>query len=158
MSNKNQERPYKVFKIEKGTVVDHIPAPKGLLVLEVLGKKNDGIVSIGLNFDSQKVGKKDLIKFENKIIDKEDTDKIALIAPEATINIIENSEVVEKRSIDVPEEITGFLNCMNPNCIVNKENLISYFEIVEKSPVKLRCKYCERVWEVKYDMIVNNRK
>ena len=158
MSNNKQERPYKVFRIEKGTVIDHIPAPKGLLVLEVLGKKNDGIVSIGLNFDSKKVGKKDLIKFENKIIDKEDTDKIALIAPEATINIIENSEVVEKRSIDVPEEITGFLNCMNPNCIVNNEDLGSHFEVVEKSPVKLRCKYCERVWEVKYDMIVNNRK
>jgi len=101
----NKDRSYKVFKIKEGTVVDHIPAPKGLLVLEILGKKNDGIVSIGLNFDSSKVGKKDVIKFENEIIDREDTDKIALIAPEATINIIENSAVVVKRSIDVPEKI-----------------------------------------------------
>lgn len=153
----NKDRSYKVFKIQEGTVIDHIPAPKGLLVLEILGKKNDGIVSIGLNFDSSKVGKKDLIKFENKIIDKEDTDKIALIAPEATINIIENSEVVEKRSIDVHERIQGFLKCMNPNCIVNKENLETKFNVVKKNPVKIKCEYCEREWEVKYEMIEEKR-
>ncbi|HMA68835.1 MAG TPA: aspartate carbamoyltransferase regulatory subunit [Candidatus Mcinerneyibacterium sp.] len=158
MAKNNSERPYKVFKIEKGTVIDHIPAPKGLLVLEILGKENDGIVSIGLNFDSNKVGKKDLIKFENKIIDKEETDKIALVAPEATINIIENGEVTEKRSIDVPQRIHGFLKCMNPNCIVNVENLESKFKVIDENPVKLRCDYCERVWEVKYDMIEKNRK
>lgn len=147
------DREYKVFRIENGTVIDHIPSPKGLLVLDILGYDNDGIVSIGLNFDSKRVGKKDLIKFENKIIDKDETDKIALVAPEATINIIKGGKVVEKRSIDMPEKINGFLKCMNPNCITNMEDVATKFKITSKAPVKVKCEYCERVWEVRSNMI-----
>ncbi len=149
----SETRGYKVFKIEEGTVIDHIPSPKGLTVFAILGHKKEGIVSIGLNFESKQVGLKDLIKFENKVISKEETDKIALVAPEATINIIKNGKVVEKRPIDIPENIKGFLTCMNPNCITNVEHVESEFAVVEKRPVKVMCKYCERVWEVKRDMI-----
>ncbi len=149
----SDNRDYKVFRIEEGTVIDHIPSPKGLTVFDILGHKKEGIVSIGLNFESKQVGRKDLIKFENKVISKEETDKIALVAPEATINIIKNGKVVEKRPIDMPSEIKGFLKCMNPNCITNIEHVESTFFVVEKKPVKVMCKYCERVWEVKKDMI-----
>ncbi len=149
----SEERSYRVFKISDGTVIDHIPSPKGLLVLDILGHKNEGIISIGLNFESEKSGKKDLIKFENKIIDKEETDKISLIAPRATINIIKNGKVVEKRAMDVPDHIDGFLKCMNPNCMTNNEKIPASFDIIDKDAVKVKCKYCERVWEVSPEMI-----
>ncbi len=147
------ERSYKVFKIEEGTVIDHIPSPKGLLVLDILGHKNEGIISIGLNFESERTGKKDLIKFENKIIDKEETDKIALIAPKATINIIKGGKVVEKRALDVPDSIKGFLRCMNPNCVTNREEIVTSFDVIDKETVKVKCEYCERVWEITSNMV-----
>jgi len=146
-------RQYKVFKIENGTVIDHIRSPRGLAVFRLLSKNNNSLISIGLNFDSKSVGKKDLIKFEGKAISKKETDKIALIAPEATINIIKNYQVIEKRQIDVPEEIRGILKCLNPNCITNIEKVENRFTVVEKKPVKVMCHYCERTAEVKPDMI-----
>lgn len=149
----NGDRSYRVFKIEEGTVIDHIPSPLGLLVLDILGQVSEGIISIGLNFDSRRTGKKDLIKYEHKVIKKEETDKIALVAPQATINIIKGGTVVEKRSIDVPDAIEGFLTCMNPNCITNLEKVKTSFDVVEKEKVKVKCRYCERVWEVKPNMI-----
>lgn len=152
----NETRDYKVFKIEEGTVIDHIQSPNGLTVFSILGHKKEGIVSIGLNFESKRVGLKDLIKYENKVISKEETDKIALVAPEATINIIKNGKVVEKRPIDVPDRVKGFLKCMNPKCITNIEQIDTDFTVVEKKPVKVMCKYCERVVEVKRDMITKN--
>ena len=147
------DRSFRVFKIEEGTVIDHIPSPLGLLVLDILGHKNEGIISIGLNFDSRQVGKKDLIKFEHKVIRKEETDKIALVAPQATINIIQDGKVVKKRDIDVPDSIEGFLTCMNPNCITNQEKVKTAFDVIDKEKIKVKCRYCERVWEVKPNMI-----
>jgi len=144
---------YKVFKIEQGTVIDHIPSPRGLAVFRLLSKNNNSLISIGLNFDSKRVGKKDLIKFEGKIISKKETDKIALIAPEATINIIKDFKVIEKRLIDIPSDIHGILKCLNPNCITNIEKIDTKFNVVEKKPVKVMCHYCERTAEVKPDMI-----
>ncbi|MBN1971521.1 MAG: aspartate carbamoyltransferase regulatory subunit [Candidatus Delongbacteria bacterium] len=149
----SDSRQYKVFKIEKGTVIDHIPSPKGLTVFKMLTKNPESLISIGLNFDSKQVGKKDLIKFEDKIISKKETDKISLIAPEATINIIEGGKVIEKRRIDIPSEITGFLKCINPSCITNIEKIETKFKIVQNKPVKAMCHYCEKIVEVKSDMI-----
>lgn len=151
MTNRNS---HKLFRIEEGIVIDHIPSPKGLTVFHALSKTPDGIVSIGLNFSSESVGTKDIIKYENIILDKKETDKIALIAPEATINIIKNSVVVEKRKIDVPKEINGLLKCQNPNCITNIEKLETSFKVVENKEVKVLCKYCERITEIKSDMII----
>jgi len=149
----SDSRQYKVFRIEEGTVIDHIPSPKGLTVFKMLSKNNDSLISIGLNFDSSRVGKKDLIKFEGKEISKKETDKIALIAPEATINIIKDFKVVEKRHIDVPTEIHGLLKCLNPACITNAERIETNFKVVENKPVKVMCHYCERIAEVKSEMI-----
>ena len=146
-------RQYKVFKIEQGTVIDHIPSPRGLAVFRLLSKNKNSLISIGLNFDSKSVGKKDLIKFEGKALSKKETDKISLIAPEATINIIKDFKVIEKRLMDVPDEIHGILKCMNPNCITNVEKLESKFRVIEKKPVKVACHYCERNAIVVPDMV-----
>jgi len=148
-------REFKVYKIEDGTVIDHIPSPKGMLVFKMLSCENEGIVSIGLNFDSKKGGKKDLLKYEKKFLCKEETDKIAVIAPEATINIIKDGEVLEKRYIEMPSEIKGILKCTNPNCITNHEKITTYFKVVDQKPVRVMCQYCERILEVNANMIPN---
>lgn len=147
---------YKVFKIQDGTVIDHIPSPNGLTVFKTLSKKPDGIVSIGLNFSSKHAEKKDIIKYENISLSKEETDKIALIAPNATINIIKDYKIIEKRKIDVPEEIKGLLKCQNPNCITNIEGLETNFKVIKGEQIQVLCHYCERTTEVKSDMIIDD--
>ena len=98
------ERAYKVFKIENGTVIDHIKSPLALKIIEILHLQNNGIISIGMNFDSDKTAKKDIIKVENVYLSKTETDLIALFSPTATINIIKNGEVIEKRLLEKEEK------------------------------------------------------
>ena len=107
-------REYRVFAIEEGTVIDHIPSPLALKVLQILGLPNEGIMSIGLNFPSKKLGQKDLIKIENMYLKEEETNKIALIAPTATINIIKNHKLIEKRKITLPDIVIDIMRCPNP--------------------------------------------
>jgi len=146
-------REYKVFKIENGTVIDHIPSPLGIKVLEILGHDNDGIVSVGMNFSSKQLKAKDLIKFENKFLDKAETDRISLIAPTATINIIRNGKVVEKRPIAAPSVIDNHIICPNPQCVTNIEHTPTKFYLEKESPILVRCAYCERTTTIKPDML-----
>jgi aspartate carbamoyltransferase regulatory subunit len=144
MSN---NRTYKVFRIENGTVIDHIVSPMALKIIDILKIKEEGIISIGINFDSKKIDKKDIIKIENVYLDKNATDLIALISPESTINIIKNSAVVEKRQIEMPKEIVDIVRCPNPMCVTNnyhdcrtKFSVVSY----KNQSTIVRCYYCER--------------
>jgi aspartate carbamoyltransferase regulatory subunit len=138
---------YKVYAINDGTVIDHIPATKALKVIEILGIENEGILTIGIGFSSQKMGKKDIVKIENKYLKKEETDKISLIAPNATINIIRNGKLSEKRKIELPGEYFNIVRCLNPNCITSKADISTRFKVVDTSPLVLRCHYCERTVE-----------
>jgi aspartate carbamoyltransferase regulatory subunit len=135
---------YKVYAINDGTVIDHIPATKALKVIDMLGLENEGILTIGIGFTSAKLGKKDIIKIENKYLKKEETDKISLIAPGATINIIKNGKLKEKRRIERPDEYIDIVKCRNPNCITQLSNIKTRFRVVKTSPLTLRCHYCER--------------
>ena len=143
-----KERPYKVYRIEKGTVIDHIPRAKGIKVIEVLGldkEKNKEFVALGTNLKSKKHGYKDIVKIENVELKKGELDRIALLAPIATINIIRNSKIHKKYNVNIPNNINGIIKCSNQNCITNNEpNMITKFYLVEKSPLKVRCHYCER--------------
>ncbi len=136
---------YKVYAINDGTVIDHIPCMKALKVIDILGLENQGILTIGINFSSQKLGKKDIIKIENKYLKKEETDRISLIAPQATINIIKDGKLREKRKIEIPGEYLNIVKCLNPNCITSKTGVQTRFKIVRKDPLILRCHYCERI-------------
>ncbi len=136
---------YKVYSISDGTVIDHIPSTRALKVIEILGLENKGILTIGIGFSSQKFGKKDIIKIEHKYLMKDETDKISLIAPQATINIIREGKLVEKRKIELPDEYRGIVRCPNPNCITNREDIETCFTIRTKDPLVLRCRYCERI-------------
>ncbi len=130
--------------IENGTVIDHIPANCAMKVLKLLSLKNDNQVIVGINLESTKFGKKDLIKISDKELSKDEFDTIALIAPDVTVSIIENSAVVKKLKADIPNLIEGFIICPNPKCITNTEHIKSRFFIPEKNPIKVRCAYCEK--------------
>ena len=137
----------KVSAINKGTVIDHIPAGRGLKVLEILNLSEDSTILVAINVRSGKLGRKDIIKVEGKILNEEEVNKIALIAPTATVNIIENWEVMEKRKVEIPDEIIGIIECANPNCITHYEEVKPRFKVISKKPLKLRCHYCERTME-----------
>ena len=136
----------KVQPIKDGTVIDHITPGNALKVLKILGieGKEGSIISIAMNVVGKR-GKKDIVKIENRELKAKEVDKIALIAPNATINIIRNYEVVEKHRVVIPEEIIGIVKCPNPNCISNSnEPIESKFVVISRNPLRIKCYYCER--------------
>ncbi len=141
----------RVLPIKNGTVIDHIPGGQALNVLKILGinTRTDAVVSVIMNVRSKKMGRKDIVKVEDRELKPEEVDKIALIAPNATINIIRDSEVTEKHSVYLPKSIEGIIRCANPNCISNveKEPVMSKFITVSENPPLFRCFYCERIIE-----------
>ncbi|RLG89322.1 MAG: aspartate carbamoyltransferase regulatory subunit [Thermoprotei archaeon] len=133
-----------VSKIRNGTVIDHIPAGKALTVLRILGiTGREGVmVAIVMNVDSKKLGRKDIVKIENRELTAKETDMIALIAPTATINIIRDFMVIEKRKVVVPSVVKGLLKCPNPTCVTRIEPIETVFETISTNPLILRCVYC----------------
>ncbi|MGC9149924.1 MAG: aspartate carbamoyltransferase regulatory subunit [Candidatus Micrarchaeia archaeon] len=138
-----------VSKIKNGTVIDHIEAGRALTVLKILGiSGEEGLrVALVMNVESKKMGKKDIVKIENKELTPEEVNKIALVAPNATLNIIRNYEVVEKRKVVVPNEIRGIIKCTNPNCVTNQPNepIIPKFKKISDKPIQLKCEYCGEI-------------
>jgi aspartate carbamoyltransferase regulatory subunit len=136
----------KVNAIKNGTVIDHIPSESLFSVINILGlNKIDQQVTFGFNLESKKLGKKAIIKVAEIFFKDEDLNRISLVAPDAKLNIIRDYEVVEKRVVVVPDEITGIAKCMNPKCISNHEQMTTRFDVVRKSPVALKCRYCEKI-------------
>jgi aspartate carbamoyltransferase regulatory subunit len=136
----------KVPPIKNGTVIDHITAGNAVKVLHILGipKTSSSIVSVAMNVKSQ-MGKKDIVKVENRELDPNEVNKIALIAPKATINFIRDYEVAKKHRVKLPDEIIGIVSCSNPTCVSNaKEPVKSRFKIISKDPPRIKCYYCER--------------
>ena len=136
----------KIPRIKDGTVIDHITAGNAVKVLHILGipKTSTFVVSVAMNVKSH-MGKKDIVKVENREIDPNEVDKIALIAPKATINIIRDYEVAEKYPVKLPDEIVGIVSCSNPTCVSNsREPVKSRFKVISKDPLRIRCYYCER--------------
>jgi len=136
----------KVNAIKNGTVIDHIPSQNLFKVINILGLNNiDQQLTFGFNLESQKFGKKAIIKVAEIFFKDEDLNKISLVAPDAKLNIIRDYEVVEKRVVMIPDEITGIAKCMNPKCISNNEEMTTRFDVVQKRPVALKCRYCEKI-------------
>ncbi|MDG6243409.1 MAG: aspartate carbamoyltransferase regulatory subunit [Methanolobus sp.] len=142
------ETELRVRRIENGTVIDHITAGKALNVLKILGlpDSSEGVVSILLNSQGMH-GNKDVVKIENRELKVEEVDRIALIAPNATINIIRKFNVASKSRVHIPTFVEGVVECINPNCISNSnEPVTSKFKVTtEETGLKLRCFYCGRV-------------
>jgi len=136
-----------VKALENGTVIDHIPADQTFKVVKLLGLEDiPNQVTIGVNLSSQKLGKKGIIKVSDKFFEKAELDRVAIIAPDAKVNIIRNYEVVEKIKLTLPDEITGILQCINPMCVTNKERGVeTRFHILDKKHCTVKCHYCERI-------------
>jgi len=136
----------KVEAIERGTVIDHISPGQGIKILKFFElSKGSHRITIGLNLPTHSGGHKDLIKIENTVFDRNQANQLALFAPTATINVIENFEVVRKFKVAIPEQIAGVLTCPNSNCISHNEPVDSRFNIKQESVViKLKCHYCEK--------------
>jgi aspartate carbamoyltransferase regulatory subunit len=137
----------RVRPIKHGTVIDHITAGQALNVLKILGISGTttAVVSVAMNVPSGVLEKKDIVKIEDRELKETEVDRISLIAPNATINIIRDFEVIDKHRVELPEQLEGVMKCDNPNCISNTvEPVISKFT-VNKKPVELRCIYCDHV-------------
>ncbi len=135
-----------VSAIEEGTVIDQIASKSTFKVANILNiQRIDQVVLVGVNLSSKKIGKKGIIKIGGKILTQEEVNKIALIAPDATVNIIEGSELVRKFKVAIPDSIEGIVKCFNPNCVSNHQKIQSRFHVINKNPIKIRCHYCERL-------------
>lgn len=140
---------FKISPIRNGTAIDHIPAGQALNVLKILNVNETTIhstVSIGMHVKSEKdMGWKDILKIEDKELDHRTVDKIALIAPNATIAIIRDYAVTNKFKARIGDHVCGIVRCSNPNCITNKgEPVEPEFDVISREPLVLRCSYCDR--------------
>ncbi len=138
-----------VSALESGTVIDHIPAAALFKVINILrlDKLADVMMTFGTNLDSKTDGKKAIIKISNVFFQESDINKIALFAPQAILNEIRNYEVVNKKSITMPETISGIVKCQNPVCVTNHERVKPSYSVVSTSPTRLRCVYCDKITE-----------
>ncbi len=147
----------RVRKIRNGTVIDHITAGNALTVLKILGisGKEGNTISIAVNVPSSKAGRKDIVKIEDRELEPQEVDIIALIAPNATINIIRTFKVVEKNRVKLPKTVKGYPHCRNPNCVTNtNEPVEPLFTLRSKDPLRIRCHYCKIIMDKK-DIIKN---
>ena len=136
----------KISAIEEGTVIDHIPTDATFKVVEILDLENHkGIVSIATNLQSKRIGKKGIVKVGGKNLTQEEVNKIAIVAPDATVNIIKNYEVKEKIKVKTPDVIDNVVKCSNPVFITNNEQVATKFYVIKKDPLKIKCHYCERM-------------
>ncbi|MBR7124529.1 MAG: aspartate carbamoyltransferase regulatory subunit [Candidatus Methanomethylophilaceae archaeon] len=140
---------FAIAPIRNGTVIDHITAGQALNVLKILNVNENTInstISVGMHVTSQKNnGFKDIIKIEDRELDKNALDKIALISPNARISIIRDFVVAEKHNVHIEDHIYGIAKCSNPHCITNMgEPIQTEFVVLSRDPVSLRCAYCDR--------------
>ena len=143
-----------ISSIRNGTVIDHITPGEALTVIRILKIKSGTNLNVTMasNVKSSRGGRKDVVKIEDRELLKEEVDKIALVAPDATINIIREYEVAVKKQVEVPKDIVGVIKCPNPNCITNtNEPVPSRFVSHSRG---FRCVYCDTV--ISKDMDLGN--
>src|SRR5450759_2296353 len=130
-----------VSAIQNGTVIDHVPASNLFKVIQILGlDRIENQITFGTNLESKKLGRKAIIKISGVFFEDEDINRIALVAPDAKLNIIKDYEVVEKKVVEVPDYIVGIAKC-----IKNFEPVTTRFKVVSKKNVSLKCHYCEKI-------------
>ena len=148
--NTDSDHQLRVSKIRNGTVIDHVTGGQALNVLRILGIDGSGgeTVSIGMNVPSNRMGRKDIVKVEGRELSQEEVDVLSLIAPDATINIVRDYDVIEKNRVERPDRVVGVLSCPNRNCITNeREPVETEFAVFDDG---LRCEYCETFIRERY--------
>lgn len=142
MTNIDDDHEMRVSKIKDGTVIDHVAGGQALNVLAILGidGTSGDTVSVGMNVPSDRLGRKDIVKVEGRELTPAEVDVLSLIAPEATINIVREYEVVDKHRVERTDVVRGVLSCPNPPCITNAEEPVeTQFEVLDDG---VRCAYC----------------
>ena len=136
-----------VSALENGTVLDHIPAENVYKALEILNLKGiESQITIGINLASKLYGRKGIIKIADRFFEDDELNRLALIAPKATVNVIRDFKVVEKKKITMPKEIIGMAKCMNPKCVTNHQPIKTRFTTIAKGDeISLLCHFCEKV-------------
>ena len=140
-----KKRALQVAALENGTSIDHIPSNQLFKVASILGLESfTEPITLGNNLKSNKMDTKGIIKISGTFFEEDEINKIALIAPNVNLNIIRDYEVVEKKRLNLPDELIGLVRCNNPKCISNNEPMKSRFVVIDKAEVILQCHYCER--------------
>ena len=127
-----------VAAIENGTVIDHIPADKTFQVANMLGLQNMNNL----------VGKKGIIKVQDKFFTDDEVSQLSVVAPNVVLNIIKDYEVVEKKTVKTPDELRGIVKCNNPKCITNNEPMKTIFHVIDKDAGILKCHYCDKEQDI----------
>ena len=141
-----------VAAIKNGTVIDHIPSSKLFQVVRLLHLEDiKSQIMVGYNLPSAKMGNKSIIKIADKFFTDTELNVLSVVAPNVTLCIIRDYEVVEKRCVTLPTEIVGIVKCANPKCITNNEPMRTHFHLIDAKNGIIQCKYCEK--EQKLDNI-----
>ncbi len=136
-----------VSALENGTVLDHIPAENVYKAIDLLNLRGvESQITIGINLASKLYGRKGIIKIADRFFEDDELNRLALIAPKATVNVIRDFKVVEKKKITMPKEIIGMAKCMNPKCVTNHQPIKTRFTTIAKGDeISLLCHFCEKV-------------
>jgi aspartate carbamoyltransferase regulatory subunit len=135
---------YRVAKLKAGTVIDRLEAGTALKCLSILGIPEESVVTIGLNLPSKRLGRKDILKVENRELSVEELARLSLFGPRAVVSIIEDYRIVRKIPLELPEVLDRVLSCPNPSCITHHDPVPSRVRVEKQRPLRLRCHYCER--------------
>ncbi len=136
-----------ISAIGQGVVIDHITVGQALTIIKLLKLSSpDHPIMLGLNLPSVSMGAKDLIKLEEHTLSDKEYDKIAVLSPNATINIIDDFKIIEKMKLELPDKIADITPCSNSRCVTNYEKVKSLFVINKRGPlaIQLRCYYCRK--------------
>ena len=138
-----------VAAIENGTVIDHIPADKTYHVANLLGLFDlHTPVTLGINYPSQKVGNKGIIQVSDKFFTDDEISRLSVVAPKVILNIIRDYEVVEKKTVETPDELRGIVRCNNPVCVTNNEPVPTVFHVIDKERGICKCHYCDKEQDI----------
>lgn len=136
-----------VAAIKNGTVIDHITAGQAIKIIRFLNlPAYRKLVTVGLNLPSRAMGSKDLIKVEGRELTPSEVNEVALVAPDASVNIIRNYKITRKFKVELPEKIERLIVCPNLNCITNHERMLGVFRVSRHKTIELACIYCEKVF------------
>ncbi|MCR5394545.1 MAG: aspartate carbamoyltransferase regulatory subunit [Bacteroidales bacterium] len=142
------KRELEVSAIANGTVIDHIPADVTFKIVQILNLYNHpGAITIGTNLESKTLGRKGIIKIADRYLTDEEIGRLSVVAPNVTLNIIKDYQIIEKKYVQYPRLIVGVVRCSNPKCITNHQPVPTKMEVFDEKLKSLRCVYCERVMQ-----------
>jgi aspartate carbamoyltransferase regulatory subunit len=138
----------KIPAIKDGSVIDHIPSRETFRIMRILNPQEfNHPITVTLNLESDKIGKKGVIKIDDRFLTEKEVNKIAILAPSATVSIIKNYKIENKIKVQIPAELLGIINCSNPSCVTNKEKVTTNFKVMRTEPLEVKCLYCEKVYD-----------